>query len=250
MRRVLLLPSRFPLCSQGEVETDLTGDELVERAVAGLKATIPSGLREAWETGADDAEKSHQSLKIVLKNIFDAPAPPEGATGEDGKYGLLAHAVENTRGETALLVDVARSTNRGGYSTLVNFGVIRLVFKIMRCLDLSIYSCFGQLTAAGSLRRCRSRKWWPPLADVSHFSSHKIDTAGVHLACTKIYVLVFRPCDRRPAAIMIMIPTDGQGNTFPSILENKALAVVFAHPCLSRQSTPRLWRDFPHSYAP
>eukprot|EP00903_Cladosiphon_okamuranus_P015483 g14294.t1 len=79
---------------QGEAETDLTPDQLFERAVAGLKATIVPELREALEAGADSAVTENLHLKIMLKNCFDAPAPPEGATGgEDGKMlGVIMYS--------------------------------------------------------------------------------------------------------------------------------------------------------------
>lgn len=87
VNKSLARPSSLPLRTQGETETDLTGDELCERAVVGLKAAIFPGLLEALEAGADEAEKENQRLKALLKNCFDAPAPPEGTTGgEDGKY--------------------------------------------------------------------------------------------------------------------------------------------------------------------
>ena len=84
------LSSPMPLRTQGEAETDLPADELFERAVVGLKATIFPELREAVEAGAESAVKENLHLKVLLKNCFDAPAPPEGTTGGgDGKWNVL-----------------------------------------------------------------------------------------------------------------------------------------------------------------
>lgn len=58
-----------------------------------MKATIPPELRQAFETGAGDKELEDQFLATTIKNVFGAPAPPEGTTycydGEDISRGSV-----------------------------------------------------------------------------------------------------------------------------------------------------------------
>lgn len=66
---------------KGNLEAGLSQKQVFNRACAGLSATTPTKVREAIEAEDNNALQAANETNLILKNMWDAPPPPEGTTG-------------------------------------------------------------------------------------------------------------------------------------------------------------------------
>ncbi|CAM9749176.1 unnamed protein product, partial [Discosporangium mesarthrocarpum] len=97
---------------KGELETDLTPDELEERALAGLLETVPSNLRVAIIEGQDEAVQERESLVTLIKNVFGAPK----IEGVDPRLWVCGEMHEFSTCNGHIVMSVNRKYQLGTYS--------------------------------------------------------------------------------------------------------------------------------------